>query len=111
MKGWSFISALAGAGLLCAMPLSVQWPVANGGSFSVTLGSSQAAELEMAPHRAYRYGHHYGVATYDLLCGGPYAHRGWNGGTYWGGPWMDLRCYGVPVAEVHGPWYPWGTWR
>ncbi|SHN87799.1 hypothetical protein [Bradyrhizobium erythrophlei] len=69
----------------------------NGGSFSVAVNTAKAAELEVpAYQRAHRYAHrrHYRVASYDMYCGGPYVGPGWHGGSYWGGPWMDLRCYG-----------------
>jgi hypothetical protein len=61
------------------------------------MGAAKAAELEVpAYRRAHRYVHrrHHRVALYDPFCGGPYVGGGWNGGIYWGGPWMDLRCYG-----------------
>jgi hypothetical protein len=85
------------AALLSAAPFSINRSPANGGP--IAFETAHAAELSIPPHRrVFRHAHYYRGASYDLHCGGPYAHGGWNGGSYWGGPWMDLRCYGVPVA-------------
>jgi hypothetical protein len=96
MKRPSVLCALAGAILLSMTPLSLRWSHSLVLPLTVAPASAKAAELEMAPRRvAYRHGRYYRAALYDPWCGGPYAHSGWNGGTYWGGPWVDLRCYGV----------------
>ena len=90
MRLQGFIAAAVGAGLLCAAPLSVQWKGIEGSSFAV-ISTANAAELVVSKRRAYRGA----VAVYyHPFCGGPYVGSGWNGGSYYGGPWMDLRCYG-----------------
>ena len=95
MKSLGITSAIFGATLFCMTPASLHFSSRDGGSFSVSVDAAKAAELEI-PARAHRYAHrrHYRVASYDLYCGGPYVGPGWHGGSYWGGPWMDLRCYG-----------------
>jgi len=95
MKKLSILAALAGAVMLSMSPLSVHLSASR---TSLTIGpaTASAAELDVpAYRRAYRHGRYYRSALYDPFCGGPYVGPGWNGGTYWGGPWMDLRCYGV----------------
>lgn len=101
----NIFGTVLGAALLCATPLSVQWSPSMTLPLSVSPATASAAELEVPSYRriyterTYRVRRHYRVASYDLFCGGPYVGPGWNGGTYWGGPWMDLRCYRV-VDEV-----------
>jgi len=90
MKMRSFVFMAAAAALLCAAP----WSVKTGQSTSISLTTAAAAELPVSP-RAYRRVRHYRSAYYDPFCGGPYVGPGWHGGSYWGGPWMDLRCYGA----------------
>jgi len=48
----------------------------------------------MRYHRRHRHIGVYG-AVYNPFCGGPYVCGGYNGGTYYGGPWIDLSCYGL----------------
>lgn len=94
MNKLGVIGAIAGAALFCMTPVSIDFSLRNSGSFSVSVNTAKAAELEVPAYRqAHRY-RRYRVASYDMYCGGPYVGGGWNGGTYWGGPWMDLRCYG-----------------
>ena len=41
---------------------------------------------------------------YDPYCNGPSTGGGWTGGTYYGGPWILLHCYGISHladAPVH----------
>jgi hypothetical protein len=92
MKKLSFAGALVGAALLTTTPLSVHWSSTNSGLLAVTFATAEAADLAY-PHRVYCRGY-YRTALYDPYCGGPYVGPGWHGGSYWGGPWMDLRCYG-----------------
>jgi len=97
MKRLGVFSAILGAALLSMTPASIQFSPQNGGSFSVAVNTAKAAELEVpAYQRAHRYVHrrYHHVASWDMYCGGPYVGSGWHGGSYWGGPWMDLRCYG-----------------
>jgi hypothetical protein len=98
MKKLGIVGAIFGATLLYSAPASLQFSPQNGGSFSVSFNTAKAAELEIPAgrSRAYRYAYrrHYRIASYDPYCGGPYVGPGWHGGSYWGGPWMDLRCYG-----------------
>ncbi|MFT4115697.1 hypothetical protein [Bradyrhizobium sp.] len=64
------------------------------------MSSAAAAELAVPARRGgYRYARYHQSRLYDPYCGGPYVGSGWNGGTYWGGPWMDLSCYGRSVEE------------
>jgi hypothetical protein len=66
-------------------------------SLSAAFESADAAELNL-PVRHHRSAvRHYGARysrLYDLYCDGPYVGGGFNGGTYYGGPWIDLRCFG-----------------
>jgi hypothetical protein len=93
MKRLSFAGALVGAALLTTTPLSVRWSPADSGSLAVTFATAKADGMPYR-HRAYHRGY-YRAALYDPYCGGPYVGPGWHGGSYWGGPWMDLRCYGL----------------
>jgi hypothetical protein len=89
--------AFAMAALLCATPLTLQGSQGRGVSLSIS--SAKAADLELRIHHhrtAYR--HHYARYSrlYNPWCDGPYTGGGigdFNGGTYYGGPWIDLRCY------------------
>lgn len=97
MKKFGYVGTIFGAALLSMVPASLQFSPDNGGLFSVAASTAKAAELEVpAYQRAHRYAHrrYYRVASWDMYCGGPYVGPGWHGGSYWGGPWMDLRCYG-----------------
>jgi len=89
------------AALLSTIPLSVR------SSLGVTFGFADAAEMSPSVrhhrsairHRQYAAWHsrlhdiHYSPVD-GSWCGGPYVGDGINGGAYYGGPWMDLRCYG-----------------
>jgi hypothetical protein len=95
MKKLGFVSAIFGAALLSMTPASLQFSSDNGALFSVSVSTAKAAELEVpAYQRRYAHRRHYRVASWDKYCGGPYVGAGWHGGSYWGGPWMDLSCYG-----------------
>jgi hypothetical protein len=108
MKKLSIAGAAAGA-LLCMAPVSFDGSAApNGGLLGVKVAVAKADGFE-PPRKVRRAARTYG-AVYDPHCGGPYARAGWNGGTYWGGPWMDLRCYGVPVVEYPAPNPFWWYW-
>lgn len=82
---------LAVAALLGAMSLSVQWSDEGQGRLSLGLSSAAAADMSIPVRRVARHRHY--ARLYDPLCGGPYVGGGINGGTYYGGPFMDLRCY------------------
>src|SRR5581483_5373302 len=95
MKKLSVVSAILGAALLSMAPLSFQFSPSGGGSLALVVNAARAADLEVTPYRrAHR--RYYRVAEYVPYCGGPYVGPGWHGGSYWGGPWMDLHCYGLP---------------
>jgi hypothetical protein len=91
----SILGALVGAALLSMTPLSVHWSPSHISSLEIAPAIANAAELDVYP-RVSRHARvrSYRAAFFDPFCGGPYVGPGWNGGTYWGGPWMDLRCYG-----------------
>jgi hypothetical protein len=63
--------------------------------------SAQAAELSPTPHHRVAVRHVYHTAwysrLYDPYCGGPYVGSGYHATTYYGGPWIDLRCFGGPI--------------
>src|ERR1700755_1481834 len=89
------IGVFAVAILLCATPLSLR-SHGSGTSLSVAFDSADAAELNLpaARHRGHR---HYAGRLYIPYCNGPYTGGGigdYYGSTYYGGPWIDLRCYG-----------------
>ena len=86
------------AALLCATPLALQGQQGHG--MSLSIASAKAADLEI-PSRHHRtsYRHHYSRYSrlYNPWCDGPYTGGGigdFYGSTYYGGPWIDLRCYG-----------------
>jgi len=95
-----FLSAslVAVAAVLCVTPLSLRSTPGHSISLSVTVDSAEAAELNL-PARPRtgggRYSRYAASRLYDLYCDGPYVGGGFNGGTYYGGPWIDLRCYGA----------------
>jgi hypothetical protein len=86
---------VAVAAFLCAAPLSLRWSHGNGMSLSAAFDSADAAELSV-PGRYYRSAirhRRYAARLYNFHCDGPYMGGGFNGGTYYGGPWIDLGCY------------------
>ena len=97
MKISSF-GACAIAALLCATPLTLQGSQGRGVSLSIS--SAKAADLDVRVHRHHAaYRHHYSRYSrlYNPWCDGPYTGGGIgdiDGSTYYGGPWIDLRCYG-----------------
>jgi hypothetical protein len=104
MKMRGVVGAVVAAALLSSAPFSLVWSFAKSGSLSLTLDSAAAADMTVPARRAYRS--YYRSRSYDLYCGGPYVGSGWNGGTYWGGPWMELSCYGYveePAVRVEEP--------
>jgi len=90
---------IAIATILSITPLSLRWSHGNDISISTVVDSAAAADMDLPvrhQRHAYRHGY-YAVAssrTYSLLCDGPYMGGGFNGGTYFGGAFMDRRCYG-----------------
>ncbi|MBU6461112.1 MAG: hypothetical protein KGL35_28855 [Bradyrhizobium sp.] len=85
--------------VLCATPVSLRWSDSTI-RLSPAFDSAVAAELDIPVrhhhhHRRYaaNYGYYYG-RTYDRFCDGPYLPDEFNSGTYYGGPWIDLRCFG-----------------
>jgi hypothetical protein len=77
------------ATLLCALPVSVG-SAPESGKLSLRVDTAAADGMSVRSRRVRHVA--YG-RLYDWRCGGPYVGGGWNGGTYWGGPWMDLSCY------------------
>ncbi len=104
MKKSVVASGIVLTAVLCSAPFSIECTTGSLGSLSVELTTAAAADMAIPIRRGrhVRYAGYYRERSYDLFCGGPYVGGGWNGGTYWGGPWMDLRCYGVvePVVEA-----------
>lgn len=93
----SCFGVIALATILLAMPISVQAPDGKIGGTSIALNTAVAADMAVAPRRTVvarrRFAAGYG-RLYDAVCDGPYVGGGWNGGAYYGGPFIDLRCYG-----------------
>jgi hypothetical protein len=102
------VGVFAVAALFCISPVSPQW--SHGAGLSIAISSADAADLAVPPRRIR---HAYASRLYDPYCNGPYTNNwnvgiyhgdgggGWNGGTYRGGPWMLLHCYGIaPAAPV-----------
>lgn len=101
MKKRNVVGTVVVGTLLCLAPFSMDWRSASTLPPSLTLSSAAAAELAVPTRRGgYRHVSYYRSRSYDLYCGGPYVGSGWNGGTYWGGPWMELSCYGRSVEPV-----------
>jgi hypothetical protein len=90
----SLSAAFVIAVTLCATPFSLRWSHGNGMPLSPAFDSAVAAELNIPVLRHHRRYAAYNSRSYDRFCGGPYVGSGFNGGTYYGGPWIDLRCYG-----------------
>ncbi len=105
------ISALALATLLTAVPVSLRpSETIGGGGFTVTLNKATAADLEISRRRTAVVKRRYVrvARVYDAVCDGPYVGGGWNGGTYYGGPFMDVRCYGqIPWGPPPAVSYWW----
>ena len=100
VKKRSILGLVLAAALLSSAPFSVDWSFASGGPLSLTVvGTASAAELAMPARRGAYHTRYHQSRLYVPYCDGPYVGSGWNGGTYWGGPWMDLSCYGRPAAE------------
>jgi hypothetical protein len=97
MKISSF-GACAIAALLCATPLTLQRSQRHGLSLSVETASAADLQLPVRHHRtAYRHHYRHYSRLYNPWCDGPYTGGGIgdiDGSTYYGGPWIDLRCYG-----------------
>ena len=98
VKRRSILGMVLAAALLSSAPVSVDWSFAGGGPLSLTVGTASAAELAVPARRGVYHSRYYQSRLYVPYCDGPYVGSGWNGGTYWGGPWMDLSCYERPVA-------------
>ena len=108
--GTLYLGAVALAALMCATPVSLQRLQGDGG-LSLKLSDATAAELGAPARRAVvRRSSYLAVSrAYDRYCDGPYVGGGWNGGTYYGGPFVDLRCYGqLPWGPPPTLTYWWG---
>lgn len=121
MRSLHVVGSVIGAALLCALPVSPR--VLSNGGVSFAIEQAKAADLEVAPpvHRkARRHAEHlaYAEPAYEdprhiAYCTGNNG-GGWNGGTYRGGIFMDLNCYGYAAGD---PWNrgtglgpPWMWW-
>ncbi|WP_213769651.1 hypothetical protein [Bradyrhizobium sp. dw_78] len=97
----SSIGTFAIAALLCTAPFSLHGSQGNGMPLSVSVTSAEAADLDLQA-RPYRSAHHHRSYRYSRLynppyCNGPYTGGGIgdiNGSTYYGGPWIELHCFG-----------------
>jgi hypothetical protein len=119
MRSLPIIGSVIGAALLCALPVSPR--VLSDGGLSFAIEQAKAAELDVSPpvHRkAKRLAYAepaYEDPRYIAYCTGNNA-GGWNGGTYRGGIFMDLNCYGYAAGDRSGefrgtglgpPWWWW----
>jgi hypothetical protein len=123
MRSLPVLGAVVGATLLCALPVSPR--ILSSGGVSFAIEQAKAAELDVSPpiHRkATRHAERlaYAEPPYEdprwvAYCTGNNA-GGWNGGTYRGGIFMDLNCYGYAAGDRSGefrgtglgpPWWWW----
>ena len=112
MGSQRFLGSVIGATLLCALPVSPV--VQHDGSVSLAVDHAKAADLDVdrTIHRkARRHVEPVVVAEADpryiAYCTGN-NHGGWNGGTYRGGIFMDLNCYGYAAGDRSGEYRGWG---
>ena len=109
MRGLRFLGSVIGATLLFALPVSPR--VLNTGGVSLAIDHAKAADLDV--HRkARRHVEAYAEPVYEdpryiAYCTGNNG-GGWNGGTYRGGIFMDLNCYGYAAGDRSGEFRGWG---
>jgi hypothetical protein len=121
MRSLHVVGSIIGAALLCTLPVSPR--LLNSGGVSFAIEQAKAADLgvDRTVHRKAR--RH--VEPVVVAEGAPVDPRriayctgnnggGWNGGTYRGGIFMDLNCYGYAAGD---PWNrgtglgpPWWWW-
>lgn len=117
MKSLRILGSVIGATLLCALPISPR--VVSDGGVSFGIERANAAELDAPVHRkARRHVEAYAEPVYEdprriAYCTGN-NRGGWNGGTYRGGIFMDMNCYGIPAGDPWnrgtGLWGPFMWW-
>jgi hypothetical protein len=113
MRSLPVIGSIIGAALLCALPVSPY--VSNSGGVLFAIERANAAELDVSPpvHRkARRHVEAYAEPAYVdpryiAYCTGNNGGD-WNGGTYRGGIFMDLNCYGYAAGDRSGEYRGWG---
>ena len=107
------LGSVIGAALLFALPVSPQ--LSNSGGIMIAFERANAADLEANPpiHRkARQHVEAYAEPVYEdprylAYCSGN-NHGGFNGGTYRGGIFMDLNCYGYVAGDRSGEFRGWG---
>jgi hypothetical protein len=119
MRSLHVVGSIIGAALLCTLPVSPL--ILKDGGVSFAIGQAKAAELD-ADRPVHRKARRH-VAVYAegdvedprriAYCTGNNG-GGWNGGTYRGGIFMDLNCYGYAAGEPGyrgwGLGRAWGWW-
>jgi len=121
MRSLHVVGSVIGAALLCALPVSPR--ILNDGGVSFAIEQAKAAELDVnrpAHRKIRRHVEVYAEGAVEdprrvAYCTGNNA-GGWNGGTYRGGIFMDLNCYGYAAGDRSGefrgtglgpPWWWW----
>lgn len=114
MRRQRFLGSVIGSALLCALPISPC--VQHDGSISFEVDHAKAADMAATVHRKARRHAPVVVAEaapvdprYLAYCTGNNG-GGWNGGTYRGGIFMDLNCYGYIAGDRTGEYRGWGLW-
>ena len=115
MRSQRFLGSVIGATLLCALPVSPR--VQHDGGISFAVDHAKAADLEVdhpIHRKARRHVEAYAEPVYEdpryiAYCTGNNS-GGWNGGTYRGGIFMDLNCYGYVTGDRSGEFRGWGLW-
>jgi hypothetical protein len=113
MRSRRILGSAIGATLLCALPISPS--VSHSGGISASIARANAAELDVGapiPRKARRHVEAYVEPGYVdrrriAYCTGN-NHGGFNGGTYRGGIFMDLNCYGYVAGDQTGEYRGWG---
>jgi len=113
MRSQRFLGSVIGATLLCALPISPR--VSGNGGVSLAIEHARAADLgadQPVYRKARRHVEAYAEPVYQdpryvAYCTGNNA-GGWNGGTYRGGIFMDLNCYGYAAGDRSGEFRGWG---
>jgi hypothetical protein len=113
MRSLPVIGSVIGAALLCALPVSPR--LLNDGSVSLAIEQAKAADLDV-DHPVHRKARRQPVAYAEPVYEDPRLVAyctgnnggGWNGGTYRGGIFMDLNCYGYAAGDRSGEYRGWG---
>jgi hypothetical protein len=113
MRSLPVLGSVIGAALLCALPASPR--ILSGGGVSFAIEQAKAAELDVdrpAHRRVVKRHVTYAEPAYEdpryiAYCTGNNGGGG-NGGTYRGGIFMDLNCYGYVAGDRSGEYRGWG---